>query len=608
MKKFKERHKIIVGIILLIAIIFLSKLFYIQVINDNYKFSANNNVLRYDVQQAVRGLIYDRDSNLIVANVPAYDLMIIPREMKNQELDTLKFCKLVGITKEEFIKKYKKAYKYSSYKESVFIKHLSKENSSTIGESLFEFPGFYLRKLTMREYPTNSATHVIGFLGEVNLKKTQEDRYYTKGDLAGVNGVEAAYEDDLRGKKGMKIKLVDVHNRDQGKFQNGKFDTLAIPGSTITTTIDVNLQAYGEMLMKNKLGAIVAIEPSSGEILALISSPTYNPNLLVGRNRSTNYNSILKDKNKPLFNRAIQGTYPPGSTFKLINGLIALQEGAISENQFFSCGGDNGYSYTKEKYVGCHLHKTPLNLTEAIEISCNAYFCSMYDKYFNKFGSTIEAYENWDKHVSSFGIGKYMNNDFLTGSPGKLPSSSYFDKLYNGSWNANTIISMSIGQGELLLTPIQMANITAIIANRGFYYTPHIVKKISGKDSIDSSFTNKKYCSIEPKYFTPIIAGMKKVISGQNGTAQNAKILGTEIYGKTGTAQNPHGEDHSIFIAFSPEKNPKIAIAVYVENGGWGSTWAVPIASLMIDKYLNKNVSNKIQEDFIKKGKLVKKE
>ncbi len=608
MRRFKERYKVIASIFMIIAIIFLSKLFYIQVINDDYKFSANNNALRYDVQQAVRGLIYDRDSNLIVANVPAYDLMIIPRELKNKKIDTLKFCRLLEITKKDFIELYHKARNYSAYKESVFIKHLSKENASTLGENLYEFPGFYLRKITMREYPTNSATHLIGYLGEVNSQTTKKDPFYTKGDLNGVSGVEAAYEDNLRGTKGMAIKLVDVHNRDQGKFQNGKFDTLPIAGSTLTTTINIQLQKYGEKLMRNKIGAIVAIEPASGEILALVSTPTYNPNLLIGRKRSENYKTLVKDKNKPLFNRAIQGTYPPGSIFKLINGLIALQEGAIRKQTKFSCNGNNGYSYAKDKYVGCHPHKTPLNLIEGIEISCNSYFCNLYDRYFNQFNSTIEAYDNWKKHVTSFGIGNYMNNDFITGSPGKLPTSSYFERLYKGSWNANTIISMAIGQGELLLTPIQMANITSILANRGFYYTPHIVKEISGEKSINTSFTTKKFCSIEPKYFTPIIEGMQEVIEGVDGTGKNGKISQLKICGKTGTAQNPHGEDHSIFIAFSPIKNPKIAIAVYVENGGWGSTWAVPIGSLMIEKYLNNTITNKAQEDFIISGDLITKE
>ena len=601
----KNRYKVVVGTFLLIAIVFITKLFYIQVVNDNYKFSANNNVLRYDVQQAARGLIYDRDSNLIVANVPAYDLMIVPRELKNKTIDTLDFCRLTAITKQEFINRYNEAAEYSGYKESVFIRHINLQNSSTLSEKLFQFPGFYLRKLTMRDYPTNIATHVIGYLGEVNLQKTKEDKYYTKGDLAGVSGVEAAYEQHLRGEKGMAIKLVDVHNRDQGKFQEGRFDTLSIAGSTLTSTIDIQLQAYGEYLMKNKIGAIVAIEPSSGEILSLVSAPTYNPNLLIGRERSKNYSLLSQDKNKPLFNRALQGTYPPGSTFKLITGLIALQEGAIRKNTFFSC--KNGYEYEDNKIIGCHPHEEKVNLLKGIEISCNTYFCNTYKKYFNRFNSSVEAYDNWYSHLSSFGIGNFMNNDFITGSAGKLPKSSYFNTLYRGSWNANTIISMAIGQGELLLTPIQMANMTAILANRGYYYTPHIIKAISGEVVIDSNFTIRKYCSIDKKYFKPIINGMERVLYGKEGTAKNCKITDYEICGKTGTAQNPHGEDHSIFIAFAPKDNPKIAIAVYVENGGWGSTWAAPIASLMIEKYLKKTITNKVQETFIINGNLIAK-
>jgi len=606
MKHHKSRHKVIVGIFLLISIIFITKLFYIQVVNDNYKFSANNNVLRYEVQQAVRGLIYDRGSNLIVANVPAYDLMIVPRELKGKTMDTLTFCNLTDINKKMFVAKYKKAVEYSRYKESVFIKHISLENSSTLSEKLFQFPGFYLRKLSRRDYPSNIATHLIGYLGEVNLQQTQEDKYYTKGDLSGVNGVEAAYEKQLRGTKGMAIKLVDVHNRDQGKFQQGQFDTLAISGSNLTLTIDIELQEYGERLMQNKIGAIVALEPSSGEILCLVSTPTYNPNLLIGRKRSENYKILSQSESKPLFNRALQGAYPPGSTFKVINGLIALQEGAILKSTHFQC--NDGYDYGNDKKVDCHSHKSPVNLITGIEISCNAYFCSIYERYFNTFKSSVEAYDNWHSHVSSFGIGNFMHNDFITGSPGKLPKSTYFNTLYKGSWNANTIISMAIGQGELLLTPIQMANMTAILANRGYYYTPHIIKTIAGGISIDSNFTTKKYCSIDEKYFTPIIDGMRNVVYGKEGTAKNCKIPDYEICGKTGTAQNPHGEDHSIFIAFAPKKNPKIAIAVYVENGGWGSTWAAPIASLMIEKYLKKEITNRSQETFMLNGNLTKKE
>lgn len=600
------RYKIIASSFILVTIIFLLKIFHIQVISKNYKFSANNNVLRYEVQEAVRGLIFDRNQKLIVANVPAYDLIIVPVEFQEKNIDTAKLCALLKISKESYLEKYTKALNYSAYKESIFIKHLDIESASKIGEQLYDFPGLYLKKITMREYPKSSATHVIGYLSEVSALQTKNDKYYINGDLFGVSGVEGAYEKKLRGAKGMAIKLVDVHNRDQGKFKNGEFDIAPKNGKSITTTIDIILQDYGEKIMQNKTGAIVAIEPKSGEILALISSPSYNPNLLIGRDRSINYKILVNDINKPLFNRAIQAAYPPGSIFKLINGLIALQEGIIKENTLFSCYNGIGYEYSKNKYVGCHPHESTLNLSKSIEISCNTYFCNLYNQYFKKFNSSINAYENWYNHVRSFGIGNYLNNDFISGSPGKLPKSSYFDKLYKGSWNANTIISMAIGQGELLLTPIQMANLTAIIANKGFYYTPHIIKKIEGEKSIDTNFTTKKYSTINTEFFLPIIEAMNQVTEGEEGTAKNGFIDGIEICGKTGTAQNPHGDDHSIYIAFAPKDNPKIAIAVYVENGGWGSTWAVPIGSLMIEKYLKKTISNKSQENFILNSKINK--
>ena len=604
MKKYQYRYKIIYSLCIITAFLFIIKLFYIQIINDNYKFSANNNVLRYEVQQATRGLIFDRNKKLIVANIPAYDLIITPRELHNKSIDTVLFCKLLNITKEEYLSKYKKAAEYSKYKESVFIKHLTLENATTLSEKLFQFPGFYLRKITMRDYPSNAATHLIGYLGEVDNKKTEEDKYYIKGDFSGVTGIEAAYENVLRGKKGMSIKLVDVHNRDKGMFQNGKFDTLPIAGKNLVSTIDINLQVYGEKLMKNKIGAIVAIEPKTGEIISLVSAPTYNPNLLTGRSRTKGYNDLVSDHNKPLFNRALQGIYPPGSIFKLLNGLITMQEKVVSTNLYLNC--INGYEYQKDKYVKCHPHTSPIDIEKAIEISCNTFFCEGFNRYFRKFNNNNTAYNNWYSHLKSFGIGEYMNNDFVNGKKGRLPSSSYYNDLYNKSWNANTIISMSIGQGELLLTPIQMANITAIIANRGYYYTPHIVKKITDNE-IDTNFTKRKNCSIDEKHFEPIISGMQNVIEGKHGTAKNAKVNNITICGKTGTAQNPHGDDHSIFIAFAPKENPKIAIAVYVENGGWGSKWAAPIGTLMIQKYLQNKITNKNQEEFIIKGNLMRK-
>jgi len=603
MNQFKNRFSIITSILLLVAMVFIVKLFYIQVINDQYKFSANNNILRYEVLHAVRGLVYDRDSTLIVSNIPSYDLIIIPREVK--QMDTLSLCEMTDISIKKFRLKFKEASSYSRFKESIFIKHLDFATASNLHEKLFQYSGFFLRTNTSRKYATNVGTHLLGYLGEVNKKKTIDNKYYTKGDIAGVSGIEAAYEISLRGEKGMAITLVDVHNRNQGKFNDGKFDTLSVPGSNLITTIDARLQKYGELLMQNKKGAIVAIEPESGEILSLISAPTYNPNMLSGRKRSENFKQLIEDKNKPLFNRALLGEYPPGSIFKLLNGLIALQEGALKTSTSYSC--DNGYNYGNDKKVGCHIHKSPLSLKKGIAISCNAFFCNVFEHLFNKYPTTDLAYDNWYNHIKSFGIGEWMNNDFSSGRKGLLPNPDYYNRYYGkGRWKYSTIISMAIGQGELLLTPIQMANMTAIIANRGYYYTPHIVKRIEGVEHIDSAYTTKKYCTIEPKHFDPIIEGMQDVIEHKEGTANQISIPKIVLCGKTGTAQNPHGEDHSIFIAFAPKENPKIAIAVYVENGGWGSTWAAPIASLMIEQYIKGHISNSYLESHLLKGNLIK--
>jgi penicillin-binding protein 2 len=440
-------------------------------------------------------------------------------------------------------------------------------------------------------------------LGEVNKEKIKLDQYYNKGDLYGVKGIEAGYEKQLRGKKGMSITLVDVYNRTQGRFQEGKFDTLPISGNNIYSTVDLELQIYGEKLMQNKKGAIVAIEPSSGEILSLISSPSYNPAKLSGRERSKNFNKLINDNKKPLFNRALSGLYPPGSIFKLLNGLIALEENVINENKFYSC--TKGFEYEKDKYVKCHPHKSLTNLEQAIAISCNTYFCQAFSDTFKKFKTTKEAYNLWRNHIKSFGIGEWMNNDFVSGAKGLLPEHTYYNKYYGRtSWNSSTIISMAIGQGELLLTPIQMANIAAIIANKGYFYTPHIIKGIEGENKIDSNFTTKKYTTINPKHYEVIIDGMERVVSSSTGTANNILAEDIVICGKTGTAQNPHGEDHSIFIAFAPKDKPKIALAVYVENGGWGSTWAAPIAGLMIQKYTNSKVNLEL-EKFIINGNTV---
>jgi penicillin-binding protein 2 len=399
---------------------------------------------------------------------------------------------------------------------------------------------------------------------------------------------------------------VDVHNSKKGKFNAGRYDTNAVSGANITTTIDADLQKYGEQLMQNKIGSIVAIEPSTGEILTLISSPTFNPNTLTGRKRSKKFNILLKDENKPLFNRALLGQYAPGSTFKLINSLIALQEKSLSTYSKYNCVG--GFEYAKDKIVRCHKHSSPLSLKKAIAISCNSYFCNVFQVLFDKFQNTEIAFNTWKDHIESFGVGQWMNNDFTSGKKGLLPSTDTYDNIYGKNhWNASTILSLSIGQGELLLTPIQMANITAIIANRGFYFTPHIVKKIGHEDISNEQFVKKKYTTIDPTYFDPIIDGMQMVLEDEDGTAKNCRIDYLTICGKTGTAENTsrNGEDHSIFIAFSPKEDPQIAIAVYVENGGWGSTWAAPIGTFMIEKYLKNKIHNKHLEKFILTGNLI---
>ena len=576
------RKNVVALFFIAVSIIFLVKLFYIQVLNEEYKFSAKNNVLRYDVLQPVRGLVFDRDSNLIVSNEPAFDIIVVPREVT--KIDTTVFCNSINIPKADFIEKLNSAIKYSKYRESIFEKQIDAITAANFREKLYQFPGFYLRKVTKRIYPHKKLGHLIGFMGEVNAKKMKEDNFYIKGDLHGVSGIEASYENKLRGEKGMSIRLVDVHNRTQGKFNNGEYDTLAIRGKNLISTIDIELQNYGNELLNDKLGSIVAINPKNGEILSLISSPNFDPEKLSGKNRSNNYKKLINKRTKPMFNRALLGEYPPGSTFKIINSLICLQEKTLNVSNFYNC--DGKYFFEKDRSVKCHKHKSMVNLSDAIKYSCNTFFCENFEKYFNKFDSSEKAYKNWFAHVTSFGIGDWMNNDFFSGRKGLLPKADYYNNYYGkNNWNSSTIISMSIGQGELLITPIQLANVSAIIANRGFFYTPHIIKTIENELSIDSNFINKKFCSIDEEHFKYVIEGMFDVVNSKNGTAYNPEIERFNICGKTGTAQNPHGDDHSIYIAFAPKNDPEIAIAVFIENAGWGSKWAAPIGNNLIQKY-----------------------
>ena len=596
MKKHENRTYIIGGFFGLVILIFIIRLFSIQVIDDSFKTSSENNVIRKQTDYPRRGLIYDRNKELIVYNEAAYDLMITPKQATF--LDTALICSLLEIDTLNLMKRIEKARNYSMYKASVLMKQISVETYTKLQENMFLMPGFFVQTRTLRKYPYSTASHLLGYVGEVNQRIVKSNPYYKEGDYIGVSGIEKAYEDKLRGKKGVKLLLKDVHNNIKGSFNDGKFDIKSKPGKDLQSSIDIFLQNYGESLMKNKRGSIVALEPSTGEILCLVSSPNYDPNVLVGRKRSENYLILNKDTiNKPLFNRASLAQYPPGSTFKLINALIGLQEKVIYSGSKFNC--DEGYLYGEEKRkMKCHPHRSPLNLIESISNSCNAYFCNVFRAIIEKYPSTYEGYDVWRNYVTSFGLGNWLNNDLPTGQKGFVPTTSFYDRMYGKNrWKSLTNLSLSIGQDALLTTPIQMANMTAAIANRGYYYTPHIIKSIEN-DSIDDRFRNPIRTLVDSSLFEIVIKGMQEVVEDEElGTSNIAKMENITVCGKTGTAQNPHGEDHSIFIGFAPKDNPKIALAVYVENGGWGSTWAVPIASLLIEKYLN----DTIERDWLEK-------
>lgn len=579
---YADRRYIITGIVIAIAIIFLLRLFYVQVINDKYTLSANNNVLRYMVDFPARGLIYDRNGKLMVYNEAAYDLMVTPKEVKN--LDTLELCTILGIDSAEFKKRMSKIKKYSIHKSSPFEKQISAATYGVLQEKLYKMRGFYVQSRTLRKYPIPTAAHVLGYIGEVTENLAKKNNYYNPGDYIGITGIEQSYEKEMRGRKGIRIMMVDVHNQPKGRFKEGIYDTAAIAGSNIISTLDANLQAYGEKLMQNKVGGIVAIEPSSGEILSVISSPSYDPNLLVGRARSKNYGELLRAANLPLFNRALMAYYPPGSTFKLINALIAEQEKMLTAHTMYGCAEGWPVGGGRPK---CHRHPTPLDLPGSVQHSCNSYYAYVFRSIMQnpKYKNTEEAFVQWRSYVESFGVGIKLNTDLGRQElKGNIPSVKYYNKYFGKDhWNAYTIISLSIGQGELGITPLQMANIVTIIANRGYYYTPHIIKAVGEKKYLKKEFQEKHYTKVDPQYFDPIREGMSKVVYG---TATNAKINGINISGKTGTAQNPHGNDHSLFVCFAPSENPKIAIGIMVENAGFGNSYAAPIASLMIEKYL----------------------
>ncbi|HEY5469807.1 MAG TPA: penicillin-binding protein 2 [Bacteroidales bacterium] len=585
---FINRKYVIMALIVLASFGLIIRLFVIQVVKDSYRLSADNNVLRYITQYPARGIIYDRNGKMIVNNQAAYDLMVVPAQ--TSKIDTTGFCNLIGISKELFNERMKAAINYSRRAPSVFLKQLSNETYARLQEKMFLYPGFYVQPRTLRKYLKPVGAHILGYVSEVDDGIIRKDPYYKSGDYIGKLGIEEAYEKELRGRRGVKIYLVDVYSRIKGSYMEGKMDTLAVQGENIVSGIDLDLQEYGELLMKNKRGSIVAIEPKTGEVLTLVSSPNYDPGLLVGRVRSDNYTVLSADTIKPLFNRALMASYPPGSTFKLVNGLIALQEQVITPSTLFAC--HNGYLG-----VACHSHFSPLNLEDAIMVSCNSYFCQAYRRILEnpKYTTISSAFETWKRYVNEFGFGSKLGTDFVNELPGFIPATTYFDKYYGmNRWKATTVLSMAIGQGEVGATPLQMANTTAAIANRGYFYTPHIVKSVGEEHKIDQLFVTKHSISIDTANFEKIVLGMEAVVKGGTGTVAALKDI--IVCGKTGTAQNPHGKDHSIFIAFAPKDNPKIAIVVVVENAGFGSTYAAPIASLMIEKYLKGEVTNKERE------------
>ena len=588
----EKRKFVIAGALLVVMLIYVIRLFSLQVGDNDYKKFADNNAFLRKMLYPSRGFIYDRNGQLMVYNQPAYDVMMTPREVL--PFDTLDFCETLGITREQYdrriadMKDRRKNPGYSSYTPQIFMTQLSARDYGRLQEKLYRFPGFYIQNRVLRQYSMPIAANVLGNIREVSVADMERDDYYQRGDYTGDLGVEKSYEKVLRGVKGEEILLRDAHGRIKGKYEDGKYDIPPVSGSNLTLSLDAELQAYGEKLMQNKIGAIVAIEPATGEILALVSSPTYDPSLLVGRERGANYAALVQDPYKPLYDRAIMGMYPPGSTFKPTQGLILLQEGVVTTETSYPCS--HGFIAGGLR-VGCHGHASPIPLIPALATSCNAYFChglrAMIDSR-RRYPSAAEAFEVWKRHLVSMGYGYRLGIDLPGEKRGFLPNSAYYDKYYGRNrWRALTIISIAIGQGEVLATPVQIANLAATIANRGHYFVPHVVKAI--EDSVISSeYTVPHYPTIDAHYYDYIVEGMRMAVTG--GTCRLAAIPGVEVCGKTGTAQNPHGKDHSAFMGFAPMDNPQIAIAVYVENAGFGATYGVPIGSLMMEFYLNRKI------------------
>lgn len=581
-----RRMRTLQFVVLLIFSVIGLRLFYLQILDTKYKRLAEGNALRHEVQYPPRGEVFDRNGEYLVKSKECYDLMVVWREMDRAGFDTMRMCSILNLSKKRLVRKLADA-RMSPRKACLVTNFVSKEDKLRFDAC--NFKGFFTVYRTVREYPRKVGGNLLGYVGEVNQRDIDRDDYYRMGDYIGKSGVESAYEEILRGTKGVKITEVDTHGATKGSYMEGRLDTLPEAGKYIVCTIDARLQKFCEELMEGKVGAAVAIEPSTGEILMMVSSPTYDPDELVGRERGNHYMQMLGNKRRPLFNRAVSAKYPPGSTFKLVQGLIGMQEGVLTPANAYPCHG--GYSYGSKK-MKCHPHPSPLDLRNAVANSCNAYFCYVLRNVLDnpRYGSVKEGFDVWEEYVKSFGFGRKLDSDFNGEGNGYVPDRAFYDRRYRGSWNSLTVISLSIGQGELGCTPLQMANLAAIIANRGYYYIPHIVKRIEGRDSIDRRFYERHYTKVAPKHFEPIAEGMWRGVHVA-GTSRMAYLPGQDVCGKTGTAQNPHGRDHSTFLSFAPKDNPKIAISVYVENGGFGASAALPIASLLEEFYLTDTIT-----------------
>ncbi|WKZ65998.1 MAG: penicillin-binding protein 2 [Flavobacteriales bacterium] len=610
---FESRKYVLIAAVGAIAVIFILRLLWIQVVDDKWKASAANMAERKITDYPARGFIYDRKGRLMVANTPVYDLMMVPKEVK--AFDTAAFADLISVPLEELRQRMGDARRYSLYKPSVIEKQIPAGQFSAISVHLHKYPGFYGQSRTLRTYPPRTAAHLLGYLSEVDARKVEQDPYYKPGDVIGVGGLEQQYEEALRGRRGVRYVLVDVHNNIKGPYKDGIYDTLAVEGKDLFTGIDLDMQLLGERLLRNKKGSIVALDPRTGEVLCLVSSPSYDPELLVGRVRNTNYGILQRDPIKPLFDRALQAQYPPGSIFKIVQSLIALDEGVITPTTGFPCN---------KSLVGCHNHPYAGTIEQAIQYSCNPYYYQVFDRVVerkldkkSRFRDAALGLAEWERRMHSFGLGEKPRMDLPSLKGGNIPGPAYYDRKYGKErWAFSTIYSVSIGQGEVLTVPIQMANLAAIFANKGWYYDPHVVRAIGDPDSVQARYRERHVVEAAPHWFDHIQEGMRRVVHEPGGTARSARIEGITVCGKTGTAENPHGQDHAVFICFAPMEDPKVAMAVYVENSGFGGTWAAPIASLLMEQYLTDTIKRPelmqrmldadliaAEKDFVKKPK-----